>query len=53
MPLKPRIKVKAGSKQIEPGYDYKDGKIVAVQKRKPIPQMIAGRKKRRYKGIVK
>ena len=49
MPLKPRVKVKAGSKKLEPGYDVKDGKIVPVEKRKPVPQRIKDRKKQKWR----
>lgn len=49
MPLKPRIKVKAGSKKLEPGYEYRDGKIVPIEKRKPVPQRIAAKKKQKWR----
>lgn len=49
MPLKPRVKVKAGSKKIEPNYDFIDGKIVEVEKRKPVPQRIKDRKKQKWR----
>ena len=49
MPLKPRIKVKATGIPLEPGYKVEDGKIVPVEKRKPIPQRIKARKKQKWR----
>lgn len=56
MPLKPRIRVKAQGRAVFLGKDFEAaanaaGKETIKQKRKrrPLPQEIASRKKRRYK----